>query len=54
MSTFFDTLLLEFDESGAERLVIDLRHNSGGNSTVLSSQFSKLEADRRADLPKGL
>lgn len=41
---FVDELLAELQASGAERLVIDLRHNAGGNSAVLSAHVARIAA----------
>lgn len=42
MVDFLDELLATFDERGATRLVIDLRNNSGGDSSVLSTHLPRL------------
>ena len=50
MSAFLDDVLDAFGDGGAERLVIDLRNNSGGNSTVLGNhmdRFRRPELDGR-------
>ena len=42
MQAFLDDLLKTFDDAGAERLILDLRNNSGGNSAVLSQHLPLL------------
>lgn len=47
MEGFVEELLAAVDEANADRLVIDLRHNSGGNSAVLSTHMERLFAHPR-------
>lgn len=51
---FFGEVLAAFEAGACERLVIDLRNNSGGNSAVLSSQLPRLTAHPRLGRPGSL
>jgi len=42
MSAFLDELIDSYEQTGAERLILDLRNNSGGNSTILGNHVGRL------------
>jgi len=42
MAAFLDQLIDTYEQAGAERLILDLRNNSGGNSTVLGNHIARL------------
>jgi len=48
---FARELFTRFDEAGAERLIVDLRNNSGGNSSVLRPVLDGIEARSRLAEP---
>lgn len=54
MQAFMAELLAELEKPGVERLVIDLRHNSGGNSAVLATFVPGLGAHPRLASPGSL
>jgi hypothetical protein len=51
IDAFVRELLDSLERTGSERLVVDLRHNSGGNSTVLSRFVPVLAAHPRLAAP---
>lgn len=51
---FIDELLAALGRPGVERLVIDLRHNSGGNSAILSAFLPRFAAHPRLAEPGAL
>ncbi len=51
MQAFMAELLAALARPGVERLVLDLRHNSGGNSAVLSAFLPQLAAHPRLAAP---
>jgi hypothetical protein len=54
MGPFVDELLAALARPGVTRLVLDLRHNSGGNSAVLATQLPRLAAHPTLSAPGAL
>ena len=51
MAAFLDELLAAVESASAERLIVDLRNNSGGNSAILGQHIERIGTHPRLNAP---